>query len=177
MKIDSESYILQYYPYNVRVLYRDKIYLLDNLSLKTSINPFKELFLTNYFKRDTLENEVPVSELKLLLRSNFLLINKCNINGESFVPICRYFGVAESNDVWCSYYASRSIEEITVFYIENNEKLSKTLKIDYNNIDKMDYGTVQLLMSWHFDPFGLLQKNIAEPLQLHKYSSRIDESK
>lgn len=73
-------------------------------------------------------------EFKLILRPLSDLTKEIEVNGERFVPINKF------PSSWQRY--------------TNNE-------IQVNNIQALNYRTFQLLLEWHFDVFGLIEKGLA----------------
>jgi len=90
---------------------------------------------------DTNEFEIAVKEVfinsayKPILRPLSDLTKEIEVNGEKFVPHIKLGGRPNLKDYDIEY-------------------LSK-------NIDNMSYGLVSKLIEWHFDVFGLIEKNLA----------------
>ncbi len=93
--------------------------------------------------------------LKPILRPLSDLTKEIEVNGEKFVPIeCLDYGCVEYDYIFKS---SNDYVNISIL----NEQLEQIDIIQSDNIALTSHGTVNKLISWHFDVFGLIKSGLA----------------
>ena len=149
------QHLAPYLPYGLKMgvfdYYEDgddewEIQELGSLSVEK-----KDETLNEWWNADG-DNHYMSSEFKPILRSLSDLTKEIEVNGERFTP-SEWFEIGDDDN---------NSEE----YDNGNVKLCK--EIEWASLDSgghdarmLPFGVVQKLFEWHFDVFGLIEKNLA----------------
>lgn len=140
------QHIAPYLLYGLKVNYKGNILVMEG------IYTHKDIF--------TYENaDIPLSEIKPILRPRSDLTKEIEINGERFVPIERLFEIQ---------YSSLSSKGRAFYYEQGKDWVlcsgnwtAVSFKINLSNIEHNYYWVIQNLLEWHFDVFGLIPQGLA----------------
>ena len=140
MKLELK-HIAPYLPYGLKFRNGKEFDVVTGIDNNTVISLF----------RGHLANFTSIEEIKPILRPLSDLTKEIEVDGKRFVPI----DIFEISD-------SENADE----YDFGNVKLIRSLRIlaNYgivNDVKYLPYGVIQLLLSWHFDLFGLIEKGLA----------------
>jgi hypothetical protein len=129
-----------YLPYGLKFIYRGKIHELVNIHYFYSYDEYGNIAgkseCTRIYDSKFGDIQILINGIKPLLRPLSQLTTEIEVNGEKFVPI----------------------EKLPIIGFESIDLISD---IQTGWVRQEDF---KLLLSWHFDCFGLIDRNLAEPI-------------
>jgi hypothetical protein len=134
MKLEIK-HLAPYLPYGLKIeCHSEKEINIEGNFISKMVELSKNAVTDNFGMNWTLE-------IKPILRPLSDLTKEIEVNGERFVPLERLFEVESSIDRHLNYLEIEQQSKIGMKYIS--------------------FGIVQKLFEWHFDVFGLIEKELA----------------
>jgi hypothetical protein len=133
------KHLSPYFPYKLKVFFNNKIIELEELYMDTNLVGLKT--------EDFDSMCISYDKLKLILRPLSDLTKEINIKNKKFVPALVLWNVSAKE------------EEDFEIYGEIPDFWKTIMNLDFSN--DLPYRDMKKLFEWHFDVFGLIEKNLA----------------
>lgn len=139
MKLELK-HLAPYLPYDLKVFHEGHIAIIASMYLPAD-NYEKDLWIVSMedLRDRELSCSVNYKEIKPILRPLLDLTKEVEVNGEKFIPY----------NIFIHWYGFEVLEG----WRRNNYKNL--------NVNELSFAIINKLLEWHFDVFGLLEKNIA----------------
>jgi len=132
MKLELK-HLVGYLPYGLKIM--------TDYDGIQEIQGMPDLFHVNYYDNESDNGDEPhIEDIKPILHPLSDLTKEIEVNGEKFVPLteicnCEYYGYSEL----------RSMVQNNNFYL----------------INALQYQSIEKILEWHFDIYGLIENNLA----------------
>lgn len=161
------KHLAPYLPYDLRVCHEDHIAIIMTFYLPAG-NHNHDLWVVEMEdeKERYLSCSVNFKEVKPILRPLSDLTKEIEVDGEKFIPIIKM--VAECH-YWMDYYNQglgkfgeniKSTRSKPIYNVGYGD-MKIYWVVDFTYIPALDWQYIQKLFEWHFDVFGLIEKNLA----------------